>query len=616
MSVGEDLRLAVGHHQAGRLDRAESLYRRILRREPEHADALHLLGVLEFGRGRAADAARLIRRATEANPRFAPMQMNLGNALNASGDPAGAAVAYRRAIELDPLFAAAHVNLAMLLNDRGDHRAAEEAARAALGIQPGLLEAHITLAMALRAQRRLPEAEAEYRKAVALQPSRAETLSDLGALLAEMGRFNEALERHHRALSIYPDDPRLHGAQGSTLALMGDLARAEQSFGRVLAVNPLDFSAWLLRGGALAGLGRFEEAKACFDRVVAANPNRTEAHWRLSLIHALPQDAAGHLGAVLADASLPAMARVFAGFALAHLHDAAGRAEEAFAAAAETNRLFLELRAAANIRFDPDGFDADIARVIAATGKDTLAATASWGDPSESPVFLVGMPRAGGTLVEQILAGHPDIHAAGNLSRIAQINAALTQANSDRTSLAEWDAELARNSATLHIQGLASIAGGKPCVLDATPDNVLQLGLIAALFPNARVIICHRDAGDLLLSNFFQLFADGNLFSRDLAHCARRMRAVDRLVAHWRDVLSLRIHDVSYEALVADPEAETRRMLDFLGLPWDPACLDVAATQRAITTPAAWDARQRITAGRVGRWRAYERHIAPVLAAG
>lgn len=613
MSVDDDLRHAVAHHQAGRLDRAESLYRKVLRREPEHVDALHLLGVLEFGRGRPADAVRLIRRATAANPDFAPAQLNLGNALNASGDPAGAEAAYRRAIELAPQFAAAHVNLAMLLNDRSAHKLAEQAARAALAIQPGLLEAHITLAMALRAQRRLPEAEAEYRKAVALQPGRAETLSDLGALLAEMGRFNEALERHHRALSIYPDDPRLHGAQGSTLALMGDLARAEQAFGRVLAVNPLDFSAWLLRGGALAGLGRFAEAKACYDRVLAADQNRTEAHWRLSLINALPADTATHLATILANASVPAMPRVFAGFALAHLHDTAGRAEDAFAAAAEANRLFLELRAAANIRFDPDGFDADIARVIAATGKDTLAATASWGDPSEAPIFLVGMPRAGGTLVEQILAGHPDIHAAGNLSRIAHVNAALTQANSDKPSLAEWDADLARNSAQLHIQGLAAIAGGKPRVLDATPDNILQLGLIAALFPNARVIICRRDAGDVILSNFLTLFVDGNLFSRDLAHCARRLRAVDRLTAHWRDVLALRMHDLSYEALVADPEAETRRLLDFLGLPWHPACLDVAATQRAIITPAAWDARQPITASRVGRWRACERHIAPFL---
>jgi len=618
MSAESDLRTAMGHHQAGRLDRAEDFYRKILRRQPDHPDALHLFGVLEFGRGRPREAIRLIGLAVRSLPKFAPAWANLGNAQNAAGDAASAEASYRRAIELDPALAEGHVNLAMLLNDRGDFPAAEEACRAALRARPGLLEGHITLAGALRGQRRLTEAEQEYRKALGLRPDRVETLSDLATLLGEMGRYNEALERHHQALSAQPDRGLLHAGLGSTQALMGDLAGAEQSFARQLAVAPLDLPVWLARGGALSGLGRFEEARECFQHVLRADPDRAEAYWRLSLIGALP--AAGDTEARLAgvldrDAAAP-LPRAFAGFALARLREDAGRHEAAFAAATAANRLFVDLRARNGQRFDPDGFDADIDRIIAATPRAVFADVAAWGDPSELPVFLVGMPRSGITLAEQILASHPAVHAAGPISRIAPINAALTEANRERGRLADWDAALCRSSAEAHVAGLASLGAGKSRVVDSTPDNVLQLGLIAALFPNARVVLCERDARDICVSNYFQLFVDGHLFGRDLEHCARRLRGVSRLMAHWREVLPLRIHTLSYEALVGAPEAEMRRLLDFLGLDWDAACLAFQRTGRAVITPAMWRVRQPLDASGVGRWRPYAAHLPASLTQG
>ena len=614
MSADDDVRTAMGHHQAGRLDRAESFYRKALRRVPDHADALHLFGVLEFGRGNYGEANRLISLAVRSLPAFAPAHMNLGNAQNAAGDRGAAEASYRRAIAIDPALAGAHVNLAMLLNDRGQPVAAEASCRAALVAQPGLLEAHITLAIALRAQRRLPEADAEYRRAIALRPDRPGTLSDHGTLLGEMGRFNEALERHERAIGLAPDMAGLHGALGGTLALLGDLAGAERAFGRLLALAPLDLSGWLVRGGALSGLGRFEEAKACFDRVLGADAARAEAHWRLSLIDGLSTEAetAARLTHHLADETVAPMGRVFAGFALAAAHEKSGDYDAAFNAADTANRLFRDLRAITGLRFDPDGFDADIDRVIAATPREIFTTTQAWGDPSELPVFIAGMPRSGTTLVDQILASHPQVHCAGGLGRIAQLNMALMEANRDKASLADWDAELAHRAAAEHVVGLAAMAGGKARVVDRTPDNVLQLGLIAALFPHARVVLCTRDARDVCISNFFQLFIDGNLFGRDLAHCARRQRAVARLVAHWHDVLPLRMHEIAYEKLIAEPEDEIRGLVEFLGLDWDPACLNFHRTERAITTPAMWQVRQRLYAGSVGRWRRYERQIGAI----
>jgi hypothetical protein len=217
------------------------------------------------------------------------------------------------------------------------------------------------------------------------------------------------------------------------------------------------------------------------------------------------------------------------------------------------------------------------------------------------------MPRAGITLVQQILSRHAQIHIAGPTQRLAGIDRALSDANRGKP-FAEWDATLARRLAGEHATSLAAMAQGRALVVDSTPDNILEVGLIAALFPNARIIHVTRDARDTAIENFFQLTPGGNAWSRDLAHCARRIAGLDRLAAHWRQ-LPPRQHTLSYEALVTDPEAEIRRLLAFLGLNWTPDCLRPELSTQPITTQSAWAARQPITKTYVGIAHPYARHL-------
>jgi tetratricopeptide (TPR) repeat protein len=616
----EDLAAGLAHHRAGALDRAGLCYRRALRRAPDFPDALHLLGLLHYHQGESRRAIELIGRALAAMPDFADGHMNLANALNDVGETAAAEAAYRRAIALDAALAPARVNLAMLLNETGRHAEAEAECRAALAARPGLVEAHITLAEALRALGRAGEAEEEYRRAVGLNPKRAETLNDLATLLSEMGRHQEAMERHRRALALEPNRPRLLAAMGTTLARAGDHAGAETAFARVIAEDPLDLPVWVAHASVLAGLGRFEAARGALDHVLRADPGHAEAYWRYSMIGG-PADEAGtrrkleDLAGEGAGGARWPLQRAMAGFALAALRERAGEYGAAFAAAAAANATFRGMKAALGQVHDPDAFDAAIDRLIAATPRAAFAEMKDWGDPSTLPVFIVGMPRAGLTLLEQMLAGHPDIHAAGELARIGLLSAALAAANRDKGSLAEWDAAAARRMAGEHVAGLAALAGGKARVLDRTADNVLQLGLIAALFPAARVLLVARDPRDVCISNFFQLFLEGNLFARDLVHCARRVRALERLGAHWMANLPRAPHIVRYEGLVTEPEAELRAALAHLGLGFHPACLDNTAIRHAITSPAAWQARQKLDGSRIGIWRHYaDRLPAEVLA--
>jgi hypothetical protein len=324
----------------------------------------------------------------------------------------------------------------------------------------------------------------------------------------------------------------------------------------------------------------------------------------------------GRLSEALDRTDLPIDDRITAGFALGQMLDTEGSCDAAFARFAAANALVLATQAEAGHRFDAAAFDAAIDRLIAQVTPDFLARAAAWGNPSELPVFIVGMPRSGSTLVEQIAASHSQVFGAGESKALGRAIEAMAQGSAPLAPI-DWDAAAARGLADRHVAHLAALAGGANSgitrVVDKMLDNVFHLGLIAVLFPHARVIICRRDTRDVCLSCYFHHFADQNLYTYDLVACARRARAVERLIAHWRAVLPVRMHEVVYESLVARPTDEIWRLIDFLGLHREAACLDAHRTERVVATTSAWQVREPISARSVGRWRLYRRHLSELL---
>jgi hypothetical protein len=236
------------------------------------------------------------------------------------------------------------------------------------------------------------------------------------------------------------------------------------------------------------------------------------------------------------------------------------------------------------------------------------------GGASELPVFIVGMPRSGTTLTEQIAASHSRIFGAGELPDIGWIADTLAGGGKREVAARRADADLASRLGHRHLLRLRELGGEAVRVIDKMPDNVLHLGLIAQLYPGARVIFCTRDARDISISCYFQLFAEGlHPFSYDLADCGRRTAEVNRLISHWRQALPLRWHEVNYEAMVRDLEGESRRLIAFLGLQWEPGCLEFHRTERTVTTISHWQVRQPIYTRSVGRWRHYRKHLQPLF---
>ena len=610
-----ELRAGLAHHQEGRLDAAEKAYRHVLKWVPDEPDALNLLGVIVQERGRPARAVQLISQAVRARRDFPAAWTNLARAQRAAGDPTGAVQSARHAVERDPALAEAHAQLGRALLDLHDDAAAAEALRRAVELAPGSLDSQVNLAAALTRLGDFEAAAKVYQEAHKLRPERAETLIDFGAALTELQRFDDALRCHARAIALAPNDARAHAAHAVTLKRSQDAAGAAEACRRSLALAPDGIDVWLVLGGCLASLGRFDEAIDAYRRALTLDPNCAEAQRGIVAAGERSADPAelDRLQAIADDTAQPALPRVSANYALGGLLDKAGDYDAAFRHYAAANALKRAINEENGEGFDAAASRRQVDTTISGFTSELFAATRDWGDPSELPVFIVGMPRSGTTLAEQIVASHPAAFGAGERREIGTIARKLEVEN-DSAAPAAWPREMIRAEAVAHLARLQGLGGDALRVTDKMPDNVFFLGVIALLYPRARIVLCRRDLRDVCLSCYFQSFSQGMPWSNDLEDCATRALEVERLVQHWRAVLPLPMLELSYEELVADLEGQSRRLIEFIGLPWDPACLDFHTTERQVMTASLWQVRQPLYSTSVGRWRHYARHIAPLCA--
>ncbi len=263
------------------------------------------------------------------------------------------------------------------------------------------------------------------------------------------------------------------------------------------------------------------------------------------------------------------------------------------------------------VRFDADHYRAWVARIREVFTAAFFAERAGLGEPSERPVFVVGMPRSGTTLVEQILASHPAVFGAGELRGIFESVCALE----DRAGAAypgfvpALDEAAIRGAARRYLDALRSVDADAPRVTDKMPTNFFHLGFIALMFPGARIIHCRRDAMDTCLSNFVQLFREGHYYAYDLGDIAAYYRGYQGIMAHWREVLPIPMHEIQYEALVEDQERISRELIDYMGLEWDARCLDFHRSDRAVRTASNWQVRQPLYRGARKRWEHYAKQL-------
>jgi tetratricopeptide (TPR) repeat protein len=598
--------LGNARHDHGDLAGAAASLRRALALKADFAEAHDSLGSALQDAGQPADAAASFRRALELRPGFAEAHGNLGNALVDLGQLEDAVYHYRRMLELRPDLAEAHNNLGNALLSLRRFEEAATSYRRALALRPNAPGAHANLGNALHALGRPQEALIHCRRALELEPDSAEAELLKGNALFDLGLLDEAAASYTRALELKPDYTEAHIAAGKVLRQIGRIAEAEESCRKALGLAADSSEALALLGEIQADRGRFDDAEQLFRRAIAIAPDQPEAWAGLARYRKMQPDAAWLAAAQrLLGKSASLGQEINLRYALGKYFDDVQDFDNAFS----SYRLANELKKRSAPKYDGARLARRVDQIITLYDADWLHRARAQGNESGRPVFIVGMPRSGTTLTEQILASHPEAFGCGELRFW---HAACVDYESSVLRGAEGRGAIPA-AAEKYLSLLASFSADAARVIDKMPANFMNLGLIHAAFPHARILHMRRNPLDTGLSIYFQIFSNTHLYANDLEDIAHYFTQYSRLMVHWRSTLPKgTILEVPYEKLVADPEAGIREIVQFVGLPWDPRCLKFYETERTVITASNWQVRQQISTSAAGRWRNYERYLGPL----
>ncbi len=617
-----DPRYADGHNNLGsvlhdlrRFDEAAACYRRALAVKPDYAMAHHNLGLALHGLARSTEALASIRRALVMKPNYPEAHASMGKVLEELGRLDDAAASYRRALAGRPSDAAIHHSLGNVLLRL---RRLEEAAasyRKALELDPRLTEAHNNLGNTLRDLGRFNAAADSYQRALELKEDSAEVHCNIGNVLVDLGRWQQAVDCYHRALEINPAYARANNHLGNALRLLNRPGEAETAYMNALKIDPSSTETLSSLADLRADKGAFDEAEALYRRAIAGKPDFARAWAGIAGLRKMTVGDGGWLAEAQRVAALDLIPRQEAllRYALGKYFDDVKQFDQAFDNYRRANELTKTYRPAHDRRQLSETFDL----IMQFYDRDWLNEAHGavddrqrGADESQRPVMIVGMPRSGTSLAEQILASHPAVFGAGELPywnlASPRVAAAAVRGEPAHGAVAAVAAE--------YLQMLREKSSDALRVTDKMPGNFAYLGLIHGALPHARVIHMRRNPADTCLSIYFQNFHLVHSYTNDLGDLEHYYGEYLRVMDHWRSILPQdAILDVPYEELVADPEAWSRKMVEFIGLPWDPACLEFHRTARNVNTFSRWQVRQRISKTSVERWRNYASHLGPLL---
>jgi tetratricopeptide (TPR) repeat protein len=533
---------------------------------PSHVSALLTRAAQCLDTGRPALAIRALQEAARVAPGIAPIHHDLGFLCLQAGRLPEAIAALRTALAVEPSFAQASLCLGIALQDQGDTAGALAAYRQALSLQPTLTAAHVCLGALLESLGEHPLAIASFRSGAASGPASLwGRLSNARALVAE--------NRDVEAESILREFVALHPANA-----MGH---------EMLAM-------------VFANSGRFEKARDCYERAIAAAPQLAGSYYDLARCRRITRDDEALLGrmrSALVAPGLTADSRLKVHLALGKALDDLGDPAAAMQHFDDADALRSNL-----VRFDAAAFETRVDRLIAHFTSDLVARASDMGSCDATAVLIMGLPRSGTTLVEQILSSHPQVHGGGELPFWTQRGARWEEAD-----IATLGAE--------YLSLLYALAPQAVRVTDKMPLNILWAGLIHLVLPRATLIHCRRTSIDIAMSVHRTYFNPHASFPTGGRALVAAIQAVERLTAHWREVLPAdRFIEVDYEQLVREPETAIRRLIAACDLPWDEACLRPEHNPRVIKTPSKWQVRRPIHRDAIESWRRYEPWLGPLAA--
>ena len=574
----------------------------LLMQFPNAAILHNIFGAIQAELKQYDAAISSYRKALKLKPNYAEAHNNLGNALINMGDPDIAVDSYKRAIKFKPDYAEAHNNIGNALKEKGDLGAAIVNYRRALSIDPNYVVAHYNMGAALQEQGDLDMALDSYRRAIKIKPDYAEAHYNMGVTLKVKGNAVAAVDSYRQAIKIKPNYAEAHNNMGNILMDDGDLIAAIDSFSQAIKIRPNYAEPYKNMGAALMDQGNLDAATHCFKRAIKIKPDYADAHRNLSNITKYtPQHAhLSELEKLHQSDSLTDTDRCKLSFALAKAYEDMGKFGPAFSYFTAGNAL-RKKNLGYSIEQDQNLFF-KLKEEQPSMLRNALKFKAI--DKGYVPVFILGMPRSGTTLVEQIISSHSDVTAAGELSDIGRYGALLAQGESGVTN--QTLLQFRQN----YLRELIKRSDGTRVITDKMPLNFRYIALICAAFPEAKIIHVQRDAAATCWSNYKNYFAANGLgYCYDLTDLSIYYKLYMDLMSFWQTAYGSQIYTLDYEKLTTDQDVETRRLIEYTGLEWEDACLYPQKNNIAVRTASQQQVREKVYQDSSKKWRKYQRFI-------
>ncbi len=622
-SIKQLFKTAYKYFQAGDFRKAENICLRIRAAEPENPHATYLLGQIAHQHGELDIAAQLLSQAIRGNPNNSLWFFNLGNICLKLGNLQAAEDSYKRALSIKPDYGEALNNLGVTLQDQNKLIEAITIFQQALQLKPAKAGLYNNLGHAFKKLGKLADAEESFKKALVLEPDSAETYNNLGIVFEQLGKMADAEESLRKALMLQSGSAEAYNNLGVVLQKRGKLSETIAVLNKSLSLKPDNAEAQNNLGITLQALGRTEEAIEAFKRALAVKPDFAYVYRQLAyLINQSGKKSYYHpehedikkINILLDRSDITDENSTYLHLALGEIYDNCTLYDVAFQHVQHANRIKNKTSA-----FNIDQYKKRVDEIISVFSNDVFAQPKFKGSSSTFPVFIVGLPRSGKTLVENMLAAHEDVYGGRELTEITRlIHKKIPHSLGVKTKFPIFVRGIDSKTAKIIIAEYESFlqnVAEKPYkrITNTFTNSFLLLGLIALLFPKSRIIYCRRSPLDNCLAIFFKLFKPGYEYSYDLSHIGFMYRQYEKLMDYWKNTLPIPIYELQYNELVKKPEQLFPQLISFLELEWNKQCTDMV--QDLIAKENAERPEKKLTEQHprgIGWASNYKRFVAPL----
>ena len=604
-------------YHSEQMRKTEQTSNKLLQTYPQSLTVMNILGEALRAQGKLQSALQVFDEAIQLKPDFAEIYNKRGKLLKALARLDEAVFSYDKAIQLKPGYAEAHNNRGNALLELGRMDEAVENYDQAIQLKPDYAEAYNNRGNAIGQLGQLDGAIESYSKAIQLRPDFAEAYNNRGNALQKSRRMDEAVENYDQAIQLRPNLAEAYNSRGAVLSDLGLLEEAVADYDAAIGLKPDYAEAYNNFGNALKDLGKFREAIGSHKKAIGLKPDYAKGHRDLSFLKKYtPGDP--HIAAMeslVIDTDRSESDHMHLYFALGKAYGDIGEYDKSFNYLEKGNNLRGK---ALNYNIDEDiKLFAKIKKVFR-TG-NLVSEVVPDDDTSTQPIFIIGMPRSGTSLVEQILASHTKVHGAGELEAMGKLMFPIIlgspgrDTRQDETKLSTNDISAVRNG---YLEALTALKVSEGIISDKMPLNFRWIGFILSAFPQAKIIHLNRDPRATCWSIYKNYFTGiGNGYAYDMDNLAKFYKLYTDLMSFWRELFPASIYDICYEELTVNQEEETRGLLEFCGLEWDEKCLDFHKTKRVVATASAAQVREKMYTDSSEAWRKYENHLQPLIKA-